>query len=231
MERQQSLLFLHIPKNAGSTIEDVAHEHGVRWGKYMNLHGCAMTTGRCNAIWHEPPALLGPANVYTGATVFCAVRNPYARAVSEYKYVYSNPEFRWEHYDLVEEAGCSSWGLNEWLVQVLRQYLNGDTYKQLCHLLPQSYYIWGPPDDEGRQCRYCHEILRVEDFPNNFNDLMKRHDYPVRLSAEHRNIGGCPNLSYTDLNLTALQMLTTVYYNDFVLLNYSMDPTWIPKMW
>lgn len=35
--RMSNLTFLHIPKNAGSSIEEVALQNGIHWGEYMNL--------------------------------------------------------------------------------------------------------------------------------------------------------------------------------------------------
>mmetsp|Transcript_57690 Transcript_57690/g.134399 ORF Transcript_57690/g.134399 Transcript_57690/m.134399 type:complete len:344 (+) Transcript_57690:52-1083(+) len=218
----ERLLFLHIPKNVGTTIEDVAMSRGIHWGKFMDFDGCHVGNGNCYANWHEPPALMAAINVYTAAKVFCVVRNPYERAVSEYKFVYVNPEYRWDNNDLVEREGCSKEGLNAWLERVLNSYLDGNIFDQLCHMLPQVYYIWGPPDTWGNQCQYCHEILRQEEFPGTFNTLMGRYGYDVRLSEDdHLNVGGCPDLSVKDLSLSNIELMQVIYANDFKWLNYS----------
>mmetsp|Transcript_48778 Transcript_48778/g.141299 ORF Transcript_48778/g.141299 Transcript_48778/m.141299 type:complete len:317 (-) Transcript_48778:161-1111(-) len=220
----ERLLFLHIPKNAGTTIESRAAQHGVRWGRYMNFDSCNIGTGRCWARWHEPPALMIPTSIYGNATVFCVIRDPFERAISEYKYIYENEEFQWENSDLINRYGCSPDGLNEWLVRVLTRYEDGDTYEQLCHMLPQSYYIWGPPDNSRNQCQYCHEILRMEeDLPASFNELMQIYNYPVRMDSEQHNAGGCPNLNAQSLNSTAVELILRIYERDFAMLDYSTN--------
>jgi len=217
----ERLLFLHIPKNAGSAIEEAAIKEGVKWGKYM-FEGCDLGEGNCHANWHEPPALMGAVNIYSEAKVFCVIRNPYTRMVSEYKYIYDNPEFRWENYGLIEAEGCTSSGLNLWLDRILRKYLAGDTYEQLCHMLPQPFYIYGPPDSWGQQCQYCHEILRVEEFPGAFNSLMERYDYNIRLDPKPVNVGGCKDLSEQDIDSANIALIQEVYFWDFRMLNYSI---------
>mmetsp|Transcript_54765 Transcript_54765/g.127499 ORF Transcript_54765/g.127499 Transcript_54765/m.127499 type:complete len:232 (-) Transcript_54765:80-775(-) len=219
----EKLLFLHIPKNAGSVIEDVAHAKGIRWGKYMDLDDCHMGDGNCWAKWHEPPALMAAINIYTDAKVFCVVRNPYERAVSEYKYIYANPEFRFGDYDLIEREGCSSRGLNTWLELQLRRYLDGEVFEQLCHMLPQVYYVWGPPDADGNQCQYCQEILYHEEFPGTFNDLMQRYGYNLHLSEDdHRNVGGCPSVSVKDLSPSNVELMKQIYEQDFKWFHYAL---------
>jgi len=163
-----------------------------------------------------------PGNIYGDATVFCVVRDPFSRLVSEYKYIYENPEFRWENADLLSEYGCHPDGLNEWVVRSLTDYAAGNTYAQLCHLLPQSYYIWGPPDDTGHQCQYCHEVLRMEELAGSFNALMQSYNYSMRLGSEQHNAGGCPNLGVQSLNSKAIEMILRVYERDFALLNYTL---------
>ena len=87
-------LFVHIPKTAGSTIEDWGAKHGYSWG--MNMNWPTFTTlagagarGLGRTPWHIPPKLLQVntgINPYQGMTTFCVVRHPYMRAISEYLY-------------------------------------------------------------------------------------------------------------------------------------------------
>lgn len=222
----EQLLFLHIPKTAGSAIVAAAMKAGVGWGKRMNFAGCDLGSDDCTSDWHIPPALMNDINVYSDASVFCVVRNPLARAVSEYKYVMANwkahPGF-FPHKEITRQYGCSVHGLNEWLAVSLRDFVGGKFGIRDCHMVPQASYIWGPPDARGQQCQYCHEILRLEEFPHSFDSLMERYGYRIRLGPKHVNKGVCPDLSVKDLNATTLRLLQSVYRADFKMLNYSAD--------
>jgi len=219
----QNLTFLHIPKNAGTTIEDLAHENGVDWGRHMTWDSCIPGHGQCWARWHEPPALLHDSSPYVNTTVFCVTRDPYDRIISEYKYIYENPAYQWGNAPIFSEYGCSERGLNDWIKSVLTSFEGGETYLEMCHMLPQSFYIWGPPDDAGNQCRYCNEILRLDGLTDSFNGLMGRLNYTMRMEPHnHSNSGGCPNLGKDRLNSESLQMIARVYERDFALLNYTL---------
>jgi len=219
----EKLLLLHIPKTAGSAIEDAGLAEGVLWGKHMDWDACHLGEGNCHVSWHEPPAFMSKVNPYTNSKVFCVVRNPFDRVVSEYKYIYSNKEYRWDYNELIQTAGCTAEGLNEWVARALAKFDEGGiyVYEQLCHLLPQSYYIFGPPDIAGEQCQYCQEILHQEELPGAFNDLMTRFNYSVRLGEEPVNEGGCHHLTPQDLNTTTRQLVRRIYGDDFKMLNYS----------
>ena len=83
--------FLHIPKNAGSSIEVAAEKLGLHWGrwaawKHLRQHVPAFT--EC-LDYHIPiDALLRP-NPYEGKEVFCVVRNPFDRLISQYSWLNS----------------------------------------------------------------------------------------------------------------------------------------------
>jgi hypothetical protein len=100
------LLFVHIPKTAGSTMEmDVAlrQDRNLTWGKCMFVNGasgCPMSRdarysfGRPNitqpSYWHVPVHYF-PLHGYNpyDADTFAVIRHPVDRAVSEYHYMCS----------------------------------------------------------------------------------------------------------------------------------------------
>lgn len=222
--RAQPLVFLHIPKNAGTAIEDSAHNAGISWGRYMDFEGCSLGADICVAKWHTPPGLLQGINIYTSSKVFCVVRNPYARAVSEYQYFASHPEFQ-DQYGGAPVPGklCSAEGLNSFLGFVLKEYLRGQVHLGMCHILPQSHYIWAPPNGTtGAQEQTCTEVLRLEEFPRAFNDLMKRYGYNnVKLPEHHVNKAACGALTANDLSTNVKSLMRQVYAEDFRQLGYS----------
>jgi hypothetical protein len=224
---EEKLVFLHIPKNAGTAIEDAGDSYGVKWGRYMDFGACDLGFNDCKASWHQPPAKILRSNMYTQGRVFCVVRDPYARAVSEYKYLVANPEYRGAFRQIIEQEGCSATGLNTMLDQALTLFKSSASQHEainLCHMIPQSYYVWGAPDADGRRCQWCHEVLHHEQLPESFNDLMERFNMDVRLPHSHVNEGSCANLTVNDLSSSVRDLLTDVYQDDLALLGYDAKP-------
>ena len=75
-----TLRFLHIPKTAGTSIEDT-YPH-FEWGRFDSFpHIDTQQSKPSVSLWHIP------ATDETGSyTYFCVVRNPLERLVSEYTY-------------------------------------------------------------------------------------------------------------------------------------------------
>ena len=111
-DKDPRLVFIHIPKTGGSSVEDKGRAHQVHWGsKYdadrmsmrrrietpaSNIDVCnraqylplVQQNGVCCSWWHVPPRYLArdPRPYFNAPLRFCTVRNPYARLMSEYHY-------------------------------------------------------------------------------------------------------------------------------------------------
>lgn len=199
------LVFIHIPKNAGTLIEDVGFEHRVEWGVFMNFTACdwdLQVPTHCSR-WHVPPRFLATPNVYTEKNTFCVSRHPYERALSQFKWMNTPP--------------CTQENLNTYLQSSMQKMLDGDEFEQDCHLIPQAEYIW---DERGHQS--CNNILRLENLAQDFNALMKRNGYDIELLSNRTDntMSNCPELSIDDFNDDTLAMLNKVYKDDFKKLNY-----------
>jgi hypothetical protein len=98
------LLFAHIPKTAGSTMEiNVAKQGNLTWGRCMFLdgvRGCPLVNEAKNRFglptkeplapyWHIPVhySPIHNFNPYNAAETFAVIRHPVDRAVSEYQYM------------------------------------------------------------------------------------------------------------------------------------------------
>jgi hypothetical protein len=188
------LRFIHIPKNAGTTIEDLGEKHGLKWGRYGEKKASNV---RCNH-WHVP-ARYSKQN-YNEDT-FCVVRDPYERILSEYKYVHRKDYKKWDNKE----------DLNKWIQKQLSKKPN---FSHDCHLLPQTDYIF---DENGEQV--CTHILNIKNLKNEFNSLMKYHHPSVVMNNEKQNTTDMfKNIHKNDLSKKTKEMIHDYYKDDFKLL-------------
>lgn len=94
--KHDKLEFVHIPKTAGTSIEEMGAKAGIAWGACKFFH-CNLppNTTRPNKAkwecynkdivpWHCPPMMFKAGiNMYENSTTFAVVRNPYSRITSE----------------------------------------------------------------------------------------------------------------------------------------------------
>ena len=121
------LVFLHIPKNAGSAINSRYRRFLIReknFTKYKHQN-CP--------YWHLPPRYWGPYNPYKDNKTFCVVRHPVDKAVSEFKM--RHPKELNQPDTLLK--------LEKWLR--IKQWWSGGGID--CHMVPQYEYIW---DENGQ---------------------------------------------------------------------------------
>lgn len=221
------LEFIHIPKNAGTTIEMTASLYGVHWSNLRKVHARRLPFP---CAWYHVPRFLqedSPMS-FLAKDKFCITRDPYDRLVSEYVYRLS-PDHQWKkgmhHYDdhdynvyrmLTAYPPCSSDGLNHFVQQALNAYQNGVYYISGCHIIPQSDYIWR---SDGSS--FCKHILRIDELPQAFDNLMKGRRSPVRLGPHSNEATFCKNVTAESFTAETSRMIESVYLNDFVRLNYS----------
>lgn len=131
-KRAVDVLFIHIPKAAGTTVEEVfcnhffsmAYRRGGRYGPtiaFDHQNGCSPQ--------HMHAALLETHFQHRSfAEIFCVVRHPLERFISEFK-------FR------LETHAAAQSGLNAFADHVFDRY--GDNpFIMDNHIRPQSEFIW-----------------------------------------------------------------------------------------
>jgi len=206
--------FIHIPKSAGTAVEDLGLAGGVRWGREKGLNCSAFG---CN-LFHVPPCWFedwcGQA-VYDYTKTFCIVRNPYTRLVSEYQWqVKMRPDLKLK---------CTPEAFNEHMMGVTAAYyMFHDNWISDCHFLPQTSYVWGKVRGTAEAPQTCRHILKFEELPGAFDQLMAENALSMRLETKV-NRGLCPNLQVSDINFTMRDFLQVVYKLDFILLGYSAE--------
>jgi len=213
--------FVHIPKNAGSTIEELGFKTSkIAWGRYRMFGMIDMPDGYACSAHHIPPQY-SPGEIKgmyaTRDRLFCISRNPYERAVSEYTYLLSAPKGQIDNETgLVESFECTPEGLNNFLQKAMTAVISGKKFIADCHFLPQSEYIW-----EGDK-QWCTNILRMDGLPGNFNNLMWSLGVNLTLGEKRENTAAhkCPGVSVASLTEKTKAMLNRVYHDDFQKLGY-----------
>jgi len=228
------LLFIHIPKAAGTSVEDAGLNSGYNWGQNFETSqlgdgdGCEFDGARnlrCEVeghrnqtcVWrHVPPQYLkGFHNPYYNKDSFCIVRNPFDRFVSEYIYLVSGEYADFQSDEILTEfPACSAEGLNYFAKMALR---NLSDFSFDCHLVPQTDYVWGK---DGHQ--WCQNVLRFERMPEAFDSFMDTKSVPVTLPWSNQ-ADGCLGLSIMNLTSVSRAIISRAYHADFVNFNYSFN--------
>mmetsp|Transcript_54246 Transcript_54246/g.117291 ORF Transcript_54246/g.117291 Transcript_54246/m.117291 type:complete len:998 (-) Transcript_54246:94-3087(-) len=225
------VIFVHIPKNAGTAIEEAGASVGVWWPrKWLSFwHGLQMPDGSLCEKYHVPPSHLQSIQdddwkVFNGKDTFCVTRSPFQRIVSEYRYMLSvswgSSMSQLYQTGLYDEEPCTEAGLNHFAMQALSRVKEGRKYVHDCHLVPQTEFIWG---EDGHQ--WCRHILRSSDLPGAFNTLMEDTDLKARLLnyRENNTTEKCPGLSVASLSPEVAKLIREIYSEDFLRLGYDPD--------
>ena len=129
------LQFLHIPKNAGTSIENEALKYNLNFGKFYFINEIYpkefkyyndyhiinnLDNIKTQAPWHIPPSLFDK-NVYKNKILFCVVRDPFDRLISIYKYRNKNK---------LDKHDDNILSIDEWIQETLGKIENID-YKKL----------------------------------------------------------------------------------------------------
>lgn len=201
--RERFLEFIHIPKNAGTTIENIANDKDVKWGRYKPEHEeyIREDNDKICTYWHLPPKQFKQGNFYEKDKTFCVVRDPYKRLISEYAYRNMN-----------NPAVNDKRQFNKWL----RYNLTPENFKgkaKNCHFIPQYEYIY---DNQGN--RTCDHILDFENLTNEFNALMEKENIDVHLDATKKDNKSEYTLRPSDIDTDNMSKIYDVYQKDFELL-------------
>ncbi|CAK9031319.1 Hypothetical protein SCF082_LOCUS19592, partial [Durusdinium trenchii] len=176
-KQNRCLKFIHIPKTAGSSVDQLSFHLKLNWGnndrtlRCANMSVCRQTTPISRAccwpskttacsVWHYPPSLDEKlAHSYTNCSTFCVVRDPILRFTSEYFYI---SKHRRTKGNLCDPAKFEEY-VNETM-----QRLWDDPFIDDCHHVPQAYYLTSL---DGH--RLCDHIVRYEHLQTELTQLLK----------------------------------------------------------
>mmetsp|Transcript_115469 Transcript_115469/g.313456 ORF Transcript_115469/g.313456 Transcript_115469/m.313456 type:complete len:328 (-) Transcript_115469:111-1094(-) len=233
------LVFIHIPRNAGSSIEmcsqlDPQLPASQRWGcANENIRGLTRMPFLSgfpgyDSPWppacykqHVPPQYL--PDIYHDKETFCIVRDPYSRMVSQFRFLMIHTAWN--------QQNCTADVMNQALLEDLTAAKKENPYIADCHYLPQSTFVHGinpntaAPVFKDKKTRSCKHILRLEHLSADFEGLMSSHGYPYELHKKNRAGGtlgpkDCSHLSKQHLSPKVRALIEEVFAQDFQRFGY-----------
>eukprot|EP00929_Paragymnodinium_shiwhaense_P027233 TRINITY_DN16022_c0_g1_i1.p1 TRINITY_DN16022_c0_g1~~TRINITY_DN16022_c0_g1_i1.p1 ORF type:complete len:348 (-),score=48.42 TRINITY_DN16022_c0_g1_i1:141-1184(-) len=192
----KKLVFLHIPKAAGTTIENLGVMAHLSWGRFSLPTPVRLPDGHVCMGWHTPPNYIPKPNIYmdSEADVFCVVRDPWKRMLSEYEYLLRD----YDNFPHVKDAEpCTKAGINLFVRNSIADMKAGQRWIAGCHMLPQWDYI---ESAEGQQM--CHRVLQLTNLTQEFNQLMSEYGVALRMQPHHHDNSAasrCPDLAAMEL--------------------------------
>lgn len=195
-------LFVHVPKTGGQSIEHIfIAEHGLTWEMRAPLLLRRKTKEEKgpNRLAHLFAREYVPFGYVTqhdfaASFKFAVVRNPYARAISEYRY------------KIVDKPASRDLTFREYVTSL-------ETGKLTRHDVPQSDFVL---DDSGAMI--VDQVLRFENLAADFADVSRRiFGRAIDLPTVNKSTGAMP-ADAEDAGLK--RILHRFYERDFDLFKY-----------
>ena len=205
-QHSKQLKFIHITKTGGSSIETWAQKRGIFWGKYHQDYGSWAPKIPARGPWHTF-FTLQRESLRSKFNWFVVVRNPYDRILSE---VYCPFAGRDRPKRIIGEDTISREQFNTYIQRKINErYQHGDHYsEQHLYVLPGVH------------------ILRFENLKNEFANLMTEYGLPNVLDVHINRTVGLkePKFTLLDFSQATLDLINTVYLNDFKQFGYVLVP-------
>ena len=242
-------LFIHIPKTAGSSIEEILYLHNYKESrpqKVLKKYKYSDILKAGYSYLHNVSKHHLPLSVYKFSLenriknnyyLFAVVRNPYERIISDFRFWVS--KFYPEHHDgnnrqfrnLCSEIKeiVPNLQVNPKNLNLFVHYVLGDDHYNFSvldgHLIPMHQYTH-KLIKYGKKKRYepfC-EILKMENLDEDFNTLIQKLHLKVPLNSTkttvHNKSQG-QKLTPRDLDSQSLRLIRKRYLLDFKLFGYS----------
>jgi hypothetical protein len=190
-EELKELKFIHITKNAGTSIEEAGIKHKIEWGKFHKEYG-----------WYHKPFSKIDKKLQDKYDWFVVVRNPYARMLSEFYCMWGGV---YNYYTITKDY------MNTFLIYRIK---NIDESDNKCHYVEQYKYIYG----DNITCKI--HILYFEKLEEHFNNLMKKYGLEhIKLEKTNTKPIAIP-FTINDFSDELIELINNVYDNDFKLFGY-----------
>lgn len=193
LNEMSKLKFIHITKNAGTSIEEIGLKKYQMWGKYDR------TYSKKYSGWHEP-FINKPLDYKIKYDWFLVVRCPYSRVVSEFNFC--NKAFNLNLINVSE--------INKYIQKSISNY---HKYELKYHFYPQWLYY-----DTKNNIKTT--ILKFENLETDFNNLMKEYSLDLKLDIHKQKSEKV--FTVNELSNETIKLINEVYSKDFKLFAYKM---------
>lgn len=218
-ENNTNVTFIHIPKNAGSSIEYTGYKNGYRWGKYYFYNfkivyivdklviffktnytsalpfGIPLVPRFLKPIHHIPINYKKSKKLINNKVSFMVVRNPYNKILSNYKFFYKEKKI----------------DINEFVKNNILGLKNNNKTKEYTNyfFIPQHEYLL-----------HNTEVLKFENLHTDFKEFCKRHNLKD-MELSKINVSNNKNVAnIKGLNAETLKLINEFYSKDFELFGY-----------
>ena len=206
VSKRYRTIFIHIPKNAGQSIEKSLGMYGgypkeTLWGVIQNRVVLQhLSAEKLKNFYIEK-------SVWDSFLKFSVVRNPWSKAVSEYHwYLRFGPSISFSEW---VDSLPARLHINE-MINIL----------EVGHNLHQHQFLY---DREGRLL--VDKVLRFEDLTRDFSMLSKGQNWGVVLTHDRATKFSPPKDYRSFYNQSTAQKIFDIYSKDIELFGYSMDQT------
>ena len=211
-----NLTFIHIPKNAGTSIEYIGYKNGYIWGKYVfynfkilyyideimlkckfnyrvnsTLKHLMFKIFNTKLKHHIPYYIKNNINTKKNKISFMVVRNPYNRIISCFKFLKNENN------------------INIFVKKYIDKYKNKTKFVDFVLFIPQHEYLLNNT-----------EILRFENIDNDFKNFCKKHNLKEMVLPKHNISNNKKKIYINDLNNESIQLINEFYSKDFELFGY-----------
>lgn len=235
----RKLIYVHIPKTAGTTIEEVgALQAKQPWGSCLFNHKpirhtknnrrlCKYPAGQFLwptniGYWHLPTQMypMMGTNPYENADLFAVVRDPDERLLSEFYYICRRKaSINWHGSACNKTRVFEPEYMNNWLQQKLNHLpVSGLSHKEYLHenghFTPQYDFIVSSGD-----IRIVDYVLRMDNLQSEFPAMMKAYGIDAKMPENRRNAArNSTDLEATHFDKKTEALVHKIYEHDFELL-------------